>query len=471
MNPRTTVIDLGNFYEILELPQAASAVEIQRAYRQLIQVWHPDRFQGNHELLKRAEQKTKQLNEAFRHLSDPRLRRQHDELLNRLRADTVNSSEPPTGSSPSQQTEEVEVVTCPNPACEIGLRVPTKRRLKVACPLCNTHFMYDSTLESVWNVHVPESNEHSGGHQAENSFTAVVNSGLRKPIVWVTSVTALVIVWAISVMAIVVTLNSEKLVSPPSLMSTALPQTSLPQERSVVDPLTEVRARDFRSSPGTLEKGLSVAPTSTALPQTSLPRERVSLAPPIQIQTQYPNASSHITPEAGRDMSQPIPRVERQPISLATGTSVGLSSVPLGRGNLRIVNGTPLDALVKLGAYAEDGRPQASLYVKLYVKAGEEFTINDIGEGAYRLVFSLGIDWDQATEGFRKDKAFTMFDEPFEFKEIREVEEISEGEKRGTRTRIKFVEAVATLHAVLDGHAKTSSIDEQAFDRLFEDRD
>ncbi|MEK7764386.1 MAG: hypothetical protein AAB433_22665 [Nitrospirota bacterium] len=170
-------------------------------------------------------------------------------------------------------------------------------------------------------------------------------------------------------------------------------------------------------------------------------------------------------------MSQPIPRVERQPISLATGTSVGLSSVPLGRGNLRIVNGTPLDALVKLGAYAEDGRPQASLYVKLYVKAGEEFTINDIGEGAYRLVFSLGIDWDQATEGFRKDKAFTMFDEPFEFKEIREVEEISEGEKRGTRTRIKFVEAVATLHAVLDGHAKTSSIDEQAFDRLFEDRD
>lgn len=419
---------MGSFYEILELPQTASAEEVQRAYRQLVQVWHPDRFQGNPELLKRAEKTTKQLNEAFRHLSDPRLRAQHDESLNRLRAETVRSRESPPGPSPSQQTEEVAVVTCPNPACEVGLRVPTKRRLKVACPRCNTHFMYDSTLESAWNVHVPESNEHSGGHQAENPFTAVVNSGLRKPIVWGTSVTALVIIWAISVMAIVFILNSEKLVSPPSLMS-------------------------------------------TALPQTSLPRERVSLAPPIQIRTQYPNASSHITSEAGRDMSQPIPRVERQPISLATGTPVGLSSVPLGRGNLRIVNGTPLDALVKLGAYAEDGRPRASLYVKLYVKAGEEFTINDIGEGAYRLAFSLGIDWDQATEGFRKDKAFTLFDEPIEFKEIREVEEISEGEKRGTRIRIKAVTAVATLHAVPDGQAKTSSIDEQAFDRLFEDRD
>ena len=87
------------------------------------------------------------------------------------------------------------------------------------------------------------------------------------------------------------------------------------------------------------------------------------------------------------------------------------------------------------------------------------------------MAFSLGHDFDNATERFRNDRAYTVFDEPFEFKEIREVEEISEGEKRGTRTRIRFVEAVATLHAVLDGHAETSSIDEQAFDRLFEDRD
>lgn len=426
MHPRTPEIDLDNFYKILEVPQTASAEEIQCAYRQLIQVWHPDRFQSNPELLEKAEQKTKQLNEAFWHLSDPQRRARHDESLDRLRADTVRSHESPPGPSPSQQTEEVAVVTCPNPGCEVGLRVPTKRRLKVVCPRCNTHFMYDSTLESTWNAHVPESNEHSGGRQAENPFTTVVNSGLRKPIFWVTSVTGLVIVWAISVMAIVFILNSEKLVSQPSLMS----------------PVPH---------------------------QTSPPKEEAFLVPPTQSETQDTSSSSHVTPEADRDMSQPIPRIERQPISLATGVWVGPphDSDFHGLGKLRIVNGTSLDALVRLGKYAEHG----SLLESRYVKAGDEFTINDIGEGGYRLAFSLGIDWDQDTEEFRQDKVYTVFDEPFEFKETTEIKEVQTRGGSKKRTSIGFVEAVATLHGVLGGHAKTSSIDKNTFDRLFDDRD
>ena len=342
----------------------------------------------------------------------------------RLRADTVRFHESPPGPSPSQQTEEVAVVTCPNPGCEVGLRVPTKRRLKVACPRCNTHFMYDSTLESTWNIHVPESNEHSGGRQAENPVTAVASSGQRKPIYWVTSVTGLVLVWAILVMAIVFVLNSEKLVSQPSLMSTVPHQTSPSKEESF-------------------------------------------LAPPTQSETQDTSSSSHVTPEADRDLGQPIPRLERQPLSLPTGTRIGQYRVPPGRGNLRIVNGTDLDAVVRLGEYAEHRRPLASLYVK----AGQEVTIHDIGEGAYRLAFSLGIDWNQATKEFRNDKAYTMFDEPFEFEETTKIREIKTEDGLKTQTMVKFVEAVATLHAVPDGHAKTSSITKNTFDRLFDDRD
>lgn len=459
--------DLGNFYNTLGVPQTASAEEIRQAYRQLVQVWHPDRFQGNPEILKRAERETKQLNEAFRHLSDPQRRAQHDDLLDRLRADTVKPHESPPGPSPSQQKEKVVVVTCPNPGCEVGLRVPTKRRLKVACPRCNTHFMYDSTLESTWNVHVSESDEDSGGHQAESHFAAVVNSGLRKPIYWVTSVTALVIGWAISVMAIVLILNSGKLLSQPSLMSTAPHLITLPKERSVVAPLTEVRTRDFQPSPGAPEKGLSVAPTSTALPQASLPNERVSLAPPIQIRTQDPSDSSFITPEANQEKHSLIPRVELQPMSLPTGIRIGLYRVPPGRGSLRIVNGTHLDALVRFGEYAEHRRPLASLYIK----AGEELKINDIGEGDYRLAFSLGIDWDQDTKEFRQNKVYTVFDELFEFKEITRITEIETNDGPKTRTSIRFVEAIATLHAVPDGHAKATLIDKKTFDHLFEGHD
>lgn len=156
-------------------------------------------------------------------------------------------------------------------------------------------------------------------------------------------------------------------------------------------------------------------------------------------------------------------------MSLPTGTRIEPYPVPLppGRGNLRIVNGSDLDAVVRLGEYAEHRRPLASLYVK----AGQEVTIHDIGEGAYRLAFSLGIDWDQATKEFRKDKAFTMFDEPFRFEETTRVTEIETNDGPKTRSSVRFVKAVATLHAVPDGHAKTTLIDKETFDRLFEDRD
>lgn len=166
-------------------------------------------------------------------------------------------------------------------------------------------------------------------------------------------------------------------------------------------------------------------------------------------------------------MSQLIPRVARQPISLATGTPVGMSTVPLGRGNLRIVNGTRLDALVKLGEYTEHRRPLALLYVK----AGEEFTIHDIGEGGYRLAFSLGMDWDQDTKEFRRDRIYTVFDEPFEFEEITKIREVKTEDGLETQTRVNFVYAVATLHAVPDGHAITHVIDKETFDRLFTVRD
>lgn len=273
--------------------------------------------------------------------------------------------------------------------------------------------MYDSTLESTWNVHVPESREDSGVNQAENRFATFVNSALRKPIVWV-----------ISIIALVGFLNSGKPVSQPSPSSTVSHQPSIPKERSVVVPLAETRTRD-------------------------------------------PSSSFHVTPEAGQNLSQPIPRVERQPISLPTATRIGRYRVPHGRGNLRIINGTDFDAVVRLGEYAEHRRLLASLYVK----AGQEVTIQDIGEGAYRLAFSLGIDWDQATKEFRKDKAYTMFDEPFEFEETREDREVKTDEGLEVRTTVRSTGAVATLHRVTYGNAKTSSIDENTLDRLFEDRD
>ncbi len=39
--------------------------QLSRAYRDLVQVWHPDRFQNNARLKQMAEEKTKEINAAY----------------------------------------------------------------------------------------------------------------------------------------------------------------------------------------------------------------------------------------------------------------------------------------------------------------------------------------------------------------------------------------------------------------------
>ena len=76
-------------------------------------------------------------------------------MLNRLWA-ARGDTEAPSASSRSDDEDVIAVVACPNPACTVGLRIPTKKRLKVVCPQCHTRFMFDSSLEASWNVHIPE---------------------------------------------------------------------------------------------------------------------------------------------------------------------------------------------------------------------------------------------------------------------------------------------------------------------------
>ena len=61
---------LERFYRILEVQASASVEDIHVAYRQLTQVWHPDRFPGNPALRARAEQRQRELNEAYERIKD-----------------------------------------------------------------------------------------------------------------------------------------------------------------------------------------------------------------------------------------------------------------------------------------------------------------------------------------------------------------------------------------------------------------
>src|SRR2546430_3856823 len=57
--------EIRRCYQVLEIEVGSSEEAVKTAYRELVKVWHPDRFPNDPKLQERANFKSKELNRAF----------------------------------------------------------------------------------------------------------------------------------------------------------------------------------------------------------------------------------------------------------------------------------------------------------------------------------------------------------------------------------------------------------------------
>jgi hypothetical protein len=91
-----------------------------------------------------------------------------------------------------------------------------------------------------------------------------------------------------------------------------------------------------------------------------------------------------------------------------------------------------------------------------YTKSDSTFTLKQIPDGVYQVLFVSGEDWDSKTKSFTRSKSFARFERDLNFTTTKRTD------KKGIYTRYARFEL--TLHHVVNGNAKTSAVNEQEFE-------
>ncbi len=156
--------------------------------------------------------------------------------------------------------------------------------------------------------------------------------------------------------------------------------------------------------------------------------------------------ASAVSPAAITKVAEELPEK-----SLDNGTVID-QAVLDGKGTLSVTNGSSRDALAKL--VDRNARMRIAVF---YIRHGGSFTLRDIPDGHYNLLFAMGNDFDEATESFQRNLGFSEFKEPFDY--------ATKVETRGASKYQITSQFSVTLHPVVNGTAKTDSIPAEEFDQ------
>ena len=101
--------------EVLGLKKGATNAQIREAYLDLVKIWHPDRFQNDPKLQKKAEEKIKQINSAYAELREYR---QAESSVETVPESTAAKSHEPAASQ-SVDSTPVEIKINPRDGAEL----------------------------------------------------------------------------------------------------------------------------------------------------------------------------------------------------------------------------------------------------------------------------------------------------------------------------------------------------------------
>ncbi len=98
-------MDIQRCFEVLELDPDAGADDAKQAYRDLVNIWHPDRFSSNPRLQKKSEERLKDINIAYETISPVLSSRKSTGPASEHQAKSEKKPGPETGRRPDSQSK------------------------------------------------------------------------------------------------------------------------------------------------------------------------------------------------------------------------------------------------------------------------------------------------------------------------------------------------------------------------------
>lgn len=386
---------------ILGVAENSSIGDIKIAYRDLAQVWHPDRFAtANDRIKSKSLVKMKEINEAYEvicnHLSSQKQEAYAEPTAKPTEYNLIQCVNCGANNRAIKGVD-INTVICGKCGAKVYYYQPPKNNNNSCGDGCCKGILDDSGRCTVCRKTYEEGKEEHNIRTSQNTYAGINLLNIAPG----RGHLAVILIIFVIVFAVWGKDNNSG--------SANINSTSNGNKDEVPETLNQ------RKEPVPLASGRSHEGNSKKLQS-----EKVEISPP----------NDYLPPLNGENIIEP------------DDTS--------GRGMLTIENGNSLDAAVKL-VYANDtGNATGIISRFVYVRQNSSYIITGIPEGNYRIKFNIGKKWNSEGSRFYNGSS-SIFRDIIEYKEER------------VGNSIYYSNNSITLNPVVNGKAKTYKINEDEF--------